>query len=149
MKHLLIFLLLSPFVCFSQDTKVETKTDITVVCLLVKDYDESINFYTNKLGFIVSMDRKFGGNQRWVSLKLPSSSLELSLGLADNEDSNMLGKQGGKFPFFVIATSDFDITYNKLLSNGVEFIDKPKKNPWGTTVTMKDLYGNQILLKGN
>lgn len=150
MRHfsILLLLLLLPFFSFAQENS--TKTDINVVCLLVKDYDETIEFYTKKLGFEVSMDRKFGENQRWVSIKLPGSSLELSLGLTKtSEDTVLAGKQGGKFPFLVIATSNFNETYQKLLLNGVEFIDKPKKNPWGTTVLFRDLYGNQILLKGN
>jgi catechol 2,3-dioxygenase-like lactoylglutathione lyase family enzyme len=148
MRHFLLISLLLPFFSFAQEQ--QTNTNISVVCLLVKDYDETIEFYSKKLGFEVSMDRKFGENQRWVSIKLPNSSLELSLGLVNTqEDSYLVGKQSGIFPFFVITTSNFDETYQKLVSNGVEFIDKPKKNPWGTTAILTDLYGNQILLKGN
>jgi catechol 2,3-dioxygenase-like lactoylglutathione lyase family enzyme len=148
MRHFLLALLFLPLNSFAQEQ--QTKTDISIVCLLVKDYDETIEFYTKKLGFEVSLDRKFGENQRWVSIKLSNSSLELSLGLVNTqEDTILVGKQSGIFPFFVITTSNFDITYQKLVSNGVEFIDKAQKNPWGTTALLKDLYGNQILLKGN
>ncbi|MBX2963325.1 MAG: VOC family protein [Cyclobacteriaceae bacterium] len=148
MRYFLLLTVLLPFISFAQEQSI--KTDINVVCLLVKDYDETIQFYTKKLGFEVSMDRKFGESQRWVSIKLSNSPLELSLGLVNKkEDAILVGKQGGEFPFFVITTSNFDETYQNLVSNGVLFIDKPKKNPWGTTAIFTDLYGNQILLRGS
>ena len=149
MRLLSLFLFLLPFYCVAQtDNLTEPKMDISVVCLLVNDYENAIEFYTEKLGFVISMNRKFGENQRWVSIRLPNSSLELSLGLANNkEDSVLVGKQSGKFPFFVLTTTHFEKTYHEYVLNGVEFVDEPKKNPWGKTAVLKDLYGNQILLK--
>jgi catechol 2,3-dioxygenase-like lactoylglutathione lyase family enzyme len=146
----LILLLFSAQLCYSQTEEPTTRPEINVVCLLVKDYDEALAFYTEKLGFEIAMDRSFGENQRWVSIKLPNSALELSLGLASAaEDLETVGRQGGQFPFFVIHSPDFENSYQQYLSKEVEFLGQPQKNPWGTTATFKDLYGNIILLRGN
>ena len=126
-----------------------THPNIKVVCLLVNNYDEAIEYYTTKLGFVVSSDMKYGEGQRWVSLKMPSGfPLELSLGLAKTEeDKKIVGRQGGSYPFFVLVTNDFYKTYEQYKTRGVEFQGEPKKSPWGTGVTFKDLYGNIIYLK--
>jgi len=147
---ILLFLLISSQMGHAQTEKTAARPEINVVCLLVKDYDEALAFYTQKLGFEISMDRSFGENQRWVSIKLPDSSLELSLGLASTaEDLEIVGRQGGQFPFFVIHTPEFEDSYQQYHSKEVEFLGQPQTNPWGTTVTFKDLYGNIILLRGN
>lgn len=121
---------------------------IKVICILVNDYDEAIAFYTGKLGWVVKTDAKYGNNQRWVSLKPPGDpSVEISLGLATTpEDKAVVGKQSGRYPFFVLVADDLDRTYSKLKSNGVDFQGEPKKGPGGRGVTFKDLYGNIIYL---
>jgi catechol 2,3-dioxygenase-like lactoylglutathione lyase family enzyme len=151
MRTIILFILLiSSQIGYAQTEEPTTRPEINVVCLLVKDYDEALAFYTEKLGFEIAMDRSFGENQRWVSIKLPDSSLELSLGLASTaEDLEIVGRQGGQFPFFVIQTPDFENSYHQYHSKEVEFLGQPQKNPWGTTATFKDLYGNIILLRGN
>jgi catechol 2,3-dioxygenase-like lactoylglutathione lyase family enzyme len=156
MKQLFTLLFLALFIqnvsAQKPDALPGTQTNalnISVVCLLVNDYDKAIEYYTNKLGFVVAADMKYGENQRWVSLKMPSGlPLELSLGLAKTEvDKQVVGRQGGSYPFFVLVTNDFNATYEKYKSLGVEFLGEPQKSPRGTGVTFKDLYGNVIYLK--
>ncbi len=127
------------------------RTDITVVCLLVNDHDEAISWYTEKLGFVVKQDVKYGEGERWVSLR-PSdgAAFELSLGLAKTEaDSAVVGRQGGSYPFLVLFSSDIAASYESFKGRGVEFAGEPKRGLGGMGVTFKDLYGNVIYLRGN
>lgn len=156
MKQLLT---ISLFVFFLQNVSAQesntladssaTNLNVKIVCLLVNDYDDAIEYYTTKLGFVVASDIKYGENQRWVSLKMPSGPpFELSLGLAKSEeDKKLVGRQGGSYPFLVLVTNDFYKTYEQYKAQGVEFLGEPKKSTWGTGVTFKDLYGNIIYLK--
>jgi len=132
----------------SEDTAAATMS-FKSVCLLVTDYDEAVKFYTEKLDFKVTMDRKYGENQRWVTLAFPDNScIELSLGLATTEeDKKHIGKQSGHYPLFVILTNNFDNKYENLKSRGADFLSEPTTSPWGKGVTLKDLYGNLIYLR--
>src|SRR5262245_29605175 len=76
---------------------------LTIVGLLVRDYDEAIQFYTGKLGFVVGEDIASGGD-RWVVLSLPDSREPgLALELARTEaDLTLVGHQAGSFPLFAL-----------------------------------------------
>jgi catechol 2,3-dioxygenase-like lactoylglutathione lyase family enzyme len=128
---------------------LNSPVNISVVCLLVNDYDEAITYYTEKLGFKVSSDVKYGSKQRWVTLSATSNGgIELSLGLATTDtDKQIVGKQGGQYPFFVLIADDFNVTYNDYKSKRIDFLSEPKAGPGGTAVTFKDLYGNIIYLR--
>jgi catechol 2,3-dioxygenase-like lactoylglutathione lyase family enzyme len=152
MKKLFQFFILTFFflnVSAQTADTAKSSLNITVVCLLVNDYDKAVDFYTQKLGFQIVTDVKYGSDQRWVTLKLPSNpAFELSLGLATtDEDKMVVGRQGGRYPFFVLASDDFNNTYNTYKANGVEFPGEPKRGPGGLGVTFKDLYGNVIYLR--
>jgi predicted enzyme related to lactoylglutathione lyase len=125
-----------------------SKSGIKSFSLLVKDYDETINFYTKKLGFDLVTDQKYGENMRWVSLKAPNSEIQITLGKASNEDQIYVGKQMGEnYPIFVLTVKDVQKTYEIYISKGVNFIDKPTKKPWGIGAVLEDLYGNKIYLQ--
>ena len=116
--------------------------------LLVHDYDEAIEFYTEKLGFELISDQKFGENMRWVSLKMAGSDIQISLGKASEEDAPYVGKQGGiSYPFFVITAKDVQQVYEKMSARGVQFINPPEQRPWGLGALLEDLYGNKIYLQ--
>ena len=120
---------------------------MSLVSLLVKDYDQTIEFYTKKLGFVVAEDLPFG-EKRWVTLKLPDNRESvLALGLAEtNEDLALVGRQGGSTPFFGILTDDCLGEYNRMKNLGVRFHSEPRVEPYGTGVTLEDLYGNKIYM---
>jgi catechol 2,3-dioxygenase-like lactoylglutathione lyase family enzyme len=120
---------------------------LTVVGLLVREYDEAIRFYTGKLGFTVSEDAA-SGDDRWVVLSLPDSrEPRLALELARTEaDLALVGHQTGSFPLLGLGTDDCLGEYRRMKELGVVFHGEPQTEPWGTGVLLDDLYGNTIYL---
>ena len=119
---------------------------IKTINLLVKDYSEAITFYTDKLGFELKDNYP---SYRWVTLKLPEQNdLELALCVADKKDVELVGRQMGSYPLFIIEMENCDSAYETLKNRGVEFTKKPEKTDYGTFAELKDLYGNAILLRG-
>lgn len=119
---------------------------ISIVSLIVKDYESAIEFYTKKLGFIVAEDVPFGP-QRWVTLRLPDDDLTISLGLPESEeDLAVIGKQAGSKPLFGIETDDCMSEYQRMKKASVKFHGEPQVQPYGTGVTFEDLYGNKIYM---
>ena len=120
---------------------------LSVLGVYVKDQDAAIEFYTKKLGFVLAEDVPFGP-QRWVTLRLPDDEVvSLSLNLArTDEDIALVGKQGGSQPFFGILTDDCMEQYGRMKTAGVKFHGEPKVQPYGTGVTLEDLYGNKIYM---
>lgn len=120
---------------------------LKLFCVVVKDYDETIQFYTDKLGFEVAEDAAFGDN-RWITLKLPNtpdSNVSLALAKTD-EDKAVVGKQAGGFPLLGLGTVDCFGDYNRMKELGVKFHGEPQAGPWGTGVLLEDLYGNKIFM---
>lgn len=117
---------------------------IAHIALVVKNYDEAIHFYTNKLDFILLEDTKIDELKRWVVVAPPGAK-ECSLLLAKAANKKQLasiGNQtGGRVGFFLF-TDDFNRDYDKLRNQGVTFVRPPKKEPYGVVAVFKDLYGN-------
>lgn len=117
------------------------------ITLLVRDQDETLKFYTEKLGFIKNVDaRVWFDSLRWVTVSLKDQpDVEISLVLVDNEEKeNVIGKQAGDNIFLSIRTDNFDQDYNELKSKGVNFITHPEEREWGIDAVFEDLYGNLI-----
>lgn len=119
---------------------------IAHIALVVKDYDEAIDFYVNKLDFVLLEDTKIEAqNKRWV-IVAPQGAKECSLLLAKAADKKQLesvGNQtGGRVGFFLF-TDDFDRDYAKLKERKVNFVRPPKEEPYGKVAVFEDLYGNQ------
>jgi len=115
--------------------------------LIVKDYDEAIDFYTKKLGFVVAEDVPFG-EDRWVNMTLPGNhDCLLVLHIPRNDgDRALIGKQFGSFPFLGLDTDDCIGEYQRMKGLGVKFHGEPEVRPYGTGVLLEDLYGNKIFL---
>jgi len=120
---------------------------MSVVGVFVRDYDAAIEFYTSKLGFVLAEDVPFG-SQRWVTLRLPDDEVvSISLNLAQaQEDRALVGKQGGSQPFLGIETDDCVGDYRRMKEARVRFHGEPQVQPYGTGVTLEDLYGNKIYM---
>jgi len=120
---------------------------ISALGLYVEDQDAAIDFYTRKLGFVLAEDVPFG-SQRWVTLRLPDDEVaSISLNLAEtDEDRALVGKQGGSQPLFGIVTDNCLREYRRMKDAGVQFHGEPKVQPYGTGVTLEDLYGNKIYM---
>lgn len=114
------------------------------ITLLVKNFDEAINFYVEKMGFQKCRDDKFGKGMRWVTVSpKDQSGLELTLVLADTEEKlKALGKQAGDHVFMTLQTDDCKRDYQAMKEKGVKFYGKPTEQMWGIDVVFEDLYGN-------
>ena len=121
------------------------KQSIGYVALVVRDYDEAIEFYVNVLGFLLVEDTVIvAQNKRWV-LVAPPGSTETKLLLAravGPEQSSRIGNQtGGRVSLF-LHTDDFWRDYQEFQSKGVIFVRDPTEESYGTVAVFKDLYGN-------
>jgi catechol 2,3-dioxygenase-like lactoylglutathione lyase family enzyme len=114
------------------------------ITLLVKNFDEALNFYVEKMGFQKCRDDKFGKDMRWVTVSpKDQSDLELTFVLADTaEKLKALGKQAGDHVFMTLQTDDCKRDYQAMKEKGVKFYGKPSQLMWGIEVVFEDLYGN-------
>ena len=121
------------------------KHSIVHVAIVVKDYDEAIDFYTRKLGFELIEDTYIQGqNKRWV-LVAPKNSKGAAILLAkasNPEQAGFIGNQTGGRVFLFLSTDDFWREYNQFLANGIKFVRNPEKYEYGAAAVFEDLYGN-------
>lgn len=115
------------------------------VALVVREYDEALDFYVGKLGFILTEDRYIPEqDKRWVVLTPPGSgAARLLLARAVGpEQSARIGNQTGGRVFLFLYTDDFWRDYRAYLAKGVVFVREPKEEQYGTVAVFQDLYGN-------
>ncbi|SFD25529.1 VOC family protein [Clostridium uliginosum] len=115
------------------------------IALVVKDYDEAIDFYTKKLNFTLIEDTyQPEQNKRWVVVSPPGSSgTTILLARASKpEQISFIGNQTGGRVFLFLGTDDFWRDYNEMIEKGIEFVRPPKEQSYGTVAVFKDLYGN-------
>jgi len=119
--------------------------EIGSVALLVREYDEAISFFVNKLGFMLVEDTDLGGGKRWVLIAPPGSSgTRLVLARAEGLNQEVaIGRQSGGPVFLFLHTNNFWRDYQSMISKGIEFLEKPREEPYGRVVVWKDLYGNK------
>ena len=114
------------------------------ITLLVKNQDEALKFYTEKLGFQKRKDLEIAQNMRWVTVSPKGQSdLELTFVVADTEEKRRaVGKQAGDHVFLTLESDDCRKEYKALKAKGVKFYGKPEVQAWGVDVVFEDLYGN-------
>ncbi len=121
------------------------KQSIVHIALVVRDYDEAIEFYTKKLNFTLIEDSyQAEQDKRWVVVAPPGSSgTTLLLARASNEEqANFIGNQSGGRVFLFLNSDDFWRDYNQMRERGINFIREPKEQDYGTVAVFEDLYGN-------
>lgn len=122
------------------------KQKIGSVSLLVRDYDEALEYFSKMLDFRVVEDSAIESEgKRWVVVAPPGST-ESCLLLAKprrEDDAAMIGRQAGKRVFLFLHTDDFWRDYRKYLERGVRFCEEPRTEAYGTVVVFEDLYGNR------
>jgi catechol 2,3-dioxygenase-like lactoylglutathione lyase family enzyme len=121
------------------------KQSIFHVALVVRDYDEAIEFFTKKLNFTLVEDTyQPEQDKRWVVVAPPGSTgASLLLARASKpEQEAAIGNQTGGRVFLFLNTDDFWRDYNRMVSLGITFIREPRKESYGTVAVFKDLYGN-------
>lgn len=121
------------------------KQSIGYVSLVVRDYDEAIDFYVNSLGFTLIEDTFIEAqNKRWVLLAPPGST-ESRLLLAravGEEQQTRIGNQTGGRVFLFLHTDDFWRDFRRFKERAVVFVREPKLESYGTVAVFQDLYGN-------
>ncbi len=118
--------------------------NIFQLVLVVRDYDEALAFYTEKLGFIVLEDTRLSEEKRWVRVAPEGSSCSLLLAKAANTEQLVsVGNQTGGRVFLFMHTDDIWRDFNAMQARGVSFIGEPREEEYGTVVVFADLYGNK------
>jgi len=115
------------------------------IALVVRDYDEAITFYTEKLNFQLIEDTPRSPTKRWVVMAPPGEkpSCRLLLAKAKNEEQQAaIGNQTGGRVFLFLYTDDFWRDYENMRKAGIEFIREPAEEDFGIVTVFKDLYGN-------
>lgn len=118
---------------------------IAHVALVVRDYDEAIDFFTVKLNFTVVEDiYQAAQNKRWVVVAPPGpAGSSLLLARASTKDQEaFIGNQSGGRVFLFLSTDDFWRDYNEMTKRGLTFVREPKTEDYGTVAVFEDLYGN-------
>lgn len=117
---------------------------IAHITFLVNDYDEAIQFFTDKLQFTLLEDTKLSETKRWVRVAPKgATTFALLLAKADNEaQRSRVGDQTGGRVFLFLYTDSFWQDHKNMLENGIVFVREPIKEKWGTVAVFKDLYGN-------
>jgi catechol 2,3-dioxygenase-like lactoylglutathione lyase family enzyme len=110
------------------------------ITLLVKNYDEALNFYVNKLGFVKRQDTKFWGDNRWVTVSpKDQTELELTFVLADTDEKKAaLGKQAGDHVFLTLQTENCKRDFQAMKQRGVKFCGEPSEEMWGIEVVFEE-----------
>jgi catechol 2,3-dioxygenase-like lactoylglutathione lyase family enzyme len=117
---------------------------IAHIALVVTDYDEAIEFYTQKLGFDLLEDTPLSDTKRWV-LVAPKGSKECALLLAkaaNDIQKASIGNQTGGRVFLFLETDDFWRDYQQMTDNHIDFVRNPSEESYGIVAVFEDLYGN-------
>ncbi len=117
---------------------------IAQIALVVKDYDEAIEFYTQKLNFTLIEDTVLSDTKRWVVVSPKGEKgCNLLLAKASNERQlESVGNQTGGRVFLFMFTDDFWRDYHSMVEKGIRFIRPPQEEVYGTVAVFEDLYGN-------
>jgi catechol 2,3-dioxygenase-like lactoylglutathione lyase family enzyme len=121
------------------------RQSIVHIALVVRDYDEAIDFYTNKLNFDLIEDTyQAEQDKRWVVVSPPGSSgTTLLLARASKpEQEPFVGNQAGGRVFLFLNTDDFWRDFEAMKAKGIKFIREPKQAEYGMVAVFEDLYGN-------
>jgi catechol 2,3-dioxygenase-like lactoylglutathione lyase family enzyme len=121
------------------------KQSIVHIALVVRDYDEALEFYIHKLNFILIEDTyQPEQDKRWVVISPPGSTgTTLLLARASKpEQEPFIGNQTGGRVFLFLNTDDFWRDYYEMIAKGIKFVREPKKADYGIVAVFEDLYGN-------
>lgn len=124
------------------------KQSIIHIALVVREYDEAIDFFVDKLKFeLVEDTYQSEQDKRWVVVRPPGSGEHggttiLLAKASKQEQEPFVGDQAGGRVFLFLNSDDFWRDYNRMVADGIEFVREPKEQDYGTVAVFKDLYGN-------
>jgi len=126
---------------------------LDLIAIIVEDYDRAIEFFTRALGFDLVEDSPSltndGRPKRWVVVRPPGAQTGVLLARADGEHQTAaIGHQvAGRVGFF-LHVDDFDAAYGRMTNAGVEFVTRPRTEPYGRVAVFLDIAGNRWDLLG-
>jgi catechol 2,3-dioxygenase-like lactoylglutathione lyase family enzyme len=128
-------------------------THLSLVAIVVKEYDPAIDFFVGALGFELAEDSPSltndGREKRWVVVRPPGAATGLLLARADGEDQAAgIGNQAAGRVGFFLRVDDFAAAYARMSSAGVWFVDPPRSEPYGQVAVFLDIAGNKWDLLG-
>ena len=122
---------------------VAMPTRISLVSLLVPDYDDALAFFT-AIGFETREDTDLGGGKRWVRIAPPGAETEILLARAATEtQAKAVGHQGGGRVWLFLQTRDFATDHARLVAAGATFEAPPRDEPYGRVAVWRDPFGNR------
>ena len=111
---------------------------------IVRDYDEAIGWFTDKLGFSLKEDTELSAQKRWVVVSPPGGGADLVLARAAKpEQQDRIGDQTDGRVFLFLYTDDFDRDFARLTAKGVQFLENPRAEAYGKVAVFEDLYANK------
>lgn len=117
---------------------------LALSALLVRDYDEALAFFTDKLGFDLVEDTDQGGGKRWVVVRPKGGEAGLLLARpVEPRQEARIGDAGGGRVMFFLETDDFAGDHARMQAAGVRFLEAPRHEPYGVVAVFEDLYGNR------
>ena len=129
----------------ASDRAIQIRQTIGLITLVVRDYDEAIDFYVGRLGFALVEDTALPEqDKRWVTVAPPGSTgsrLLLARAVGDEQSSHVGNQTGGRV-FLFLHTDDFWRDFHAYKAKGVVFVREPKVESYGTVAVFRDLYGN-------
>jgi len=118
---------------------------ISLISLLVNDYDEAIDHYVRQLGFLLLEDTLLSSEKRWVVVA-PASGAQTGLLLAKavgESQTAAIGRQSGGRVFLFLETDDFYGKYNAMSEAGIVFLETPRHEAYGVVAVFEDKFGNR------
>jgi catechol 2,3-dioxygenase-like lactoylglutathione lyase family enzyme len=121
-----------------------SQRSLGAVSLLVREYDEAIDFFTRVLRFVLVEDTPLADGKRWVVVAPARGGAGLLLARAVTDAQRaQVGCQAGGRVFLFLHTDDFDADWQHMNAQGVRFMEVPRTEPYGRVVVFEDLYGNR------
>ena len=119
-------------------------THVKFIGVPVADSARALAFYRDQLGFAVATDQPMGPGKRWIELRIGHSATRVVLFTPEGHEDRI-----GTFFNGSIACDDVEATYRQLQQRGVEFVEPPTAQPWGTFAKFKDSEGNVFVLSSS
>lgn len=118
---------------------------LSLVTLVVRAYDEALDFYLGRLGFELVADKRLADGKRCVVVAPPGGGGG-GLLLAEakgRRQAAAIGRQSGGRVFLFLETDDFRRDHAAMTARGVCFLESPREEDYGTVAVFEDLYGNR------
>jgi catechol 2,3-dioxygenase-like lactoylglutathione lyase family enzyme len=114
------------------------------IALLVRDYEEAIAWFTQKLGFVLVVDAPVPPNERWVTVAPPGAQTAIRLARAETtRQAAQIGHQADERVLLYLHTDDFTRDHAAYTARGVHFVEPPRHESYGTVAVFEDLHGNR------